>query len=178
MVLGAKLSKFYVLMQPKAEPSAETVFVTSFSFPAPNHTGIEDKVSSKVPDLRFSTSVSEFRDKLSTDDRYSIKVRAFGEIYDIGSVPKQAGEHWVMQEAPTDVTSTYRPEYQNDTLTVTCEAVDDVSSYTLAVMDTRDKKITVSAQVEGSKHISTAFRGEDIGGKGGDKFQCVAQTRG
>ena len=118
---------------------------------------------------------SEFRDKLSTSGRYLLVVRAFGGNYDIGSVPQQVSEEWVMMEPPTDVSCNYNSANQNDTLTVLCSTVPHVSSYTLAVMNMQHKNLVLSATVQG---LSTEFKGEDIKGNSGDKFQCLAQSLG
>ena len=158
-------------MQPKEESSTEPVIVTTFSFPAPTNSHAQN-------DLNFMKCVSEFRDKLSTSGRYSLVVRVFGEDFDIGSVPQQVSEEWVMKEPPTDVSYKYNSANQNDTLTVSCSTVPHVSSYTLAVMNMQHKHLVISATVQGSRSISTVFKGEDIEGKGGDKFQCLAQSLG
>ena len=81
-------------------------------------------------DLTFLKSVAEFRDALSSTGRYSLQVRAFGETVDVVSQPKRAAEQWDMLESPTDVSYTYYPMYQDDTLTVKCGVVPEVASYT------------------------------------------------
>ena len=140
-VAGAKLYKFYVQMQPKKESSTEPVTVTIFSFPAPTNSHVQN-------DLNFVKCVSEFRDKLSMSGRYFLVVRAFGENFDISSVPQQVSEEWVMMEPPTDVSCNYNSANQNDTLTVSCSTVPHVSSYTLAVMNMQHKYLVISATVQ------------------------------
>lgn len=174
---GAKSYKFYVLMLSKTQPTSEAVIVATFSFPAPENSGQKEVNPPAPKDLKFSKSVAEFRDKLSTSGRYSLEVKAFGETVDVASQPQRAAQQWDMLESPTNVSYTYDPTYQDDTLTVKCGIVPDVSSYTLAVINMQSQK-SVSATVKEAQKPSTVFKGGDIGGKGGDKFQCLAQTTG
>ena len=178
-VPNAKKYKFYVLTQPKTAPPTKAVVVATFSFPAPKKAASDkDKKNTQPQELKFSKSVAEFRDKLLPLCQYSLEVRAFGETVDVGSKPTQAPQTWVLLEPPTNVSCTYSPKYPDDTLTVVCEAVPHVSSYTLAVSNIQDQHLTVSPTVHGSKSLSTVFKGKAIKGKGGDKFECLARSKG
>ena len=104
----------------------------------------------------FQNLETSFRRQVA---RYLLVVRAFGENFDISSVPQQVSEEWVMMGPPTDVSCNYNSAHQNDTLTVSCSTVPRVSSYTLAVMNMQQKHLVISATVQG---LSTEFKGEDI----------------
>jgi hypothetical protein len=161
---GTKSYHFYIA-KPQSKSTPQEIVVAAFSFPAP-------KTSGDL--LTFSKLVADFRENLSSADEYCLVARAFGKDSNIASKPKQAAKQWGMIQAPINVTHTYDPKYQNDTLTVNCDEEKNVSAYQFAIRSKQDSSI-VSAVINTQKP-SAIFKGAAIKADAGDKLECLART--
>ena len=164
---GAMCYRFY--LQNKS-PSGDNDIVTKFDFPAPSNVA--------KGTLRFSKTVCDFNDTLSSSDKYSLVVRAFGDIYDVASRETHCVKEFSIAETPAKVTYLYDPNYDKDTVTVICEPIPNFSNYILGMRRMQDKKITISATVKDSQNPSVSFKRAIIGAVEGGVLQCIAKTIG